>query len=493
MTSLQKQKYVVGWEEKVATLFVDAYALATMRHPAIIGNHITRYYSFIERTDHVVIYYPQEAFDAVCAEHGFYFDSEKKIRELIRTYKDLIREFERLRKKQLTLLETHNAEAIREFYKEFFDFFVLAVAHFRSTRPEAEKHANETIRKNLSRHFSAEEIEETFAVITEIPRVTLLDRQRRSLLHLLQKENTSDDDLLAHADEFASFFVNMWSTEKIRAALQEIMTQEKNNIAALKQEVADRDSHIQLLRQRQKDIFIRCKYDKELIMYAKMMQDFGYWRLELKNAWAGSDVRFLPLFDAIANAIGASVSDLLNYYTYADMHDSLKNGFPLNPTELAGRKKCIAILVDAGRYELLRGEDALRELEIPRNSFAVSDSVKGVTGYMGRTVCGYVRKVYPTNASGITFNKGEILVTTFTQPSMVPIMSKAAAIVTDGGGITSHSAIVARELKIPCVIGTALATRIFSDGDYVEVDSAKGVVRKIRTPQEEMNAEKWIF
>jgi len=58
----------------------------------------------------------------------------------------------------------------------------------------------------------------------------------------------------------------------------------------------------------------------------------------------------------------------------------------------------------------------------------------------------------------------------------VPAMKKAAAIVTNEGGVTSHAAIVSRELGIPCVIGTKIATEVLHDGDLVEVDANHGKV-----------------
>ncbi|PIN86639.1 hypothetical protein COV19_03950 [Candidatus Woesearchaeota archaeon CG10_big_fil_rev_8_21_14_0_10_44_13] len=76
-------------------------------------------------------------------------------------------------------------------------------------------------------------------------------------------------------------------------------------------------------------------------------------------------------------------------------------------------------------------------------------------------------------------NKGDVLVTGSTGPEMIVACHKAGAIVTEEGGICSHAAIVSRELKIPCVIGTKIATQILKDGDYIEVDAYKGVVRKI--------------
>ncbi len=74
---------------------------------------------------------------------------------------------------------------------------------------------------------------------------------------------------------------------------------------------------------------------------------------------------------------------------------------------------------------------------------------------------------------------GDVLVSIATNPDIVPAMKKAAAIVTEQGGVTSHAAIVSRELNIPCVIGTKIATKVLKDGDKVEVDANKGLVKKL--------------
>ena len=74
--------------------------------------------------------------------------------------------------------------------------------------------------------------------------------------------------------------------------------------------------------------------------------------------------------------------------------------------------------------------------------------------------------------------KGDVLVTTMTTPDMVPAMERAAAIVTDEGGMTCHAAIVSRELGIPAVVGTEKATEVLKDGDVVTVDAYKGLVYK---------------
>jgi pyruvate, water dikinase len=74
--------------------------------------------------------------------------------------------------------------------------------------------------------------------------------------------------------------------------------------------------------------------------------------------------------------------------------------------------------------------------------------------------------------------KGEVLVTHMTAPDWVPLMRKAAGIVTDSGGMTCHAAIVSRELGIPCIVGTRKATEVLRDGEIVTVDATHGTVRE---------------
>ncbi|MBD3313619.1 phosphoenolpyruvate synthase, partial [Candidatus Woesearchaeota archaeon] len=74
---------------------------------------------------------------------------------------------------------------------------------------------------------------------------------------------------------------------------------------------------------------------------------------------------------------------------------------------------------------------------------------------------------------------GDILITFETTPDFIVAMERAAAIVTVQGGITSHAAIVSREMGKPCIVGVRDATKRFKDGDLIEVDANKGIVRRI--------------
>ncbi len=72
--------------------------------------------------------------------------------------------------------------------------------------------------------------------------------------------------------------------------------------------------------------------------------------------------------------------------------------------------------------------------------------------------------------------EGDIMVTTMTNPDMVPAMKKVAGIITDEGGMTCHAAIVSRELGIPAVVGTKKATSTLKDGQIVTIDGEKGLI-----------------
>jgi len=112
--------------------------------------------------------------------------------------------------------------------------------------------------------------------------------------------------------------------------------------------------------------------------------------------------------------------------------------------------------------------------EAAKTNHDLVDEIKGQVACVGNAK-GVVKKVFrPSDMHKM--NKGDILVSIATDPDIVSAMKKAAAIITDQGGVTSHAAIVSREMNTPCVIGTKIATKVLEDGDLVEVDARKGLI-----------------
>lgn len=111
----------------------------------------------------------------------------------------------------------------------------------------------------------------------------------------------------------------------------------------------------------------------------------------------------------------------------------------------------------------------------------VEDGIESITGTIAcpGKVSGIVRVVMEIEDL-VKIKDGDIMVTPMTNPNYMTALNRVGGIITDEGGITCHAAIVARELKKPCIIGTKIATKVFKDGDQVEVDADKGVVRIIK-------------
>lgn len=110
----------------------------------------------------------------------------------------------------------------------------------------------------------------------------------------------------------------------------------------------------------------------------------------------------------------------------------------------------------------------------PEDELALKNKgwVQGQTAYPGQ-VSGRV-VIVREKADISRLQEGDILVAVMTSVHHLPAMKKAAAIITDEGGVTCHAAIVARELKKPCLTGCKTATKVFKDGDLVKVDTSAG-------------------
>jgi pyruvate,water dikinase len=110
-------------------------------------------------------------------------------------------------------------------------------------------------------------------------------------------------------------------------------------------------------------------------------------------------------------------------------------------------------------------------------------AVKGLAAGKRAYGVGIAKVVFSPDEASEKMQKGDILVTDMTNPDFVPFMKIASAIVTDKGGITSHAAIVSRELAIPCVVGTETATEVMKTGKEYTVDARNGIIYEGLLPE----------
>jgi phosphohistidine swiveling domain-containing protein len=149
-----------------------------------------------------------------------------------------------------------------------------------------------------------------------------------------------------------------------------------------------------------------------------------------------------------------------------------------NEQELLDRTKYCVYYAERDGEKIFVGDEAKNIMkDIEKEVDTNISELKGESGCVGYAK-GRVKIIIRAEEMS-KMEEGDILVSIATDPDIVPAMKKAAGIVTEQGGVTSHAAIVSRELGIPCVIGTKIAARVLKDGDLVEVDANKGIVRKI--------------
>lgn len=141
-------------------------------------------------------------------------------------------------------------------------------------------------------------------------------------------------------------------------------------------------------------------------------------------------------------------------------------------------EKGVLVAINNKGYKMVEGEEAASLKNELEKKLVSADSESVIVGH---TACqGYAKgeaKIILSTDDFDNINEGDILVTGMTRPEFVPVMKKAAAIVTNEGGITCHAAIVSRELGKPCIIGTQNATQLIKNGDLVEVRANHGTVR----------------
>ncbi len=151
------------------------------------------------------------------------------------------------------------------------------------------------------------------------------------------------------------------------------------------------------------------------------------------------------------------------------------------------RKKCYAVINSDGKNSELSYQNALKLYKRFEEKLSVG-CIKGTVANKGKVTGRAIIVPMFDNHAQISIidkrmKKGDILIAESTSPEVIVLCRKAAAIVTNQGGMLSHAVIVSRELKIPCVVNTRDATLVFKDGDLVEVDANKGIVKIIERAQ----------
>jgi len=231
--------------------------------------------------------------------------------------------------------------------------------------------------------------------------------------------------------------------------------------------------------------FKQARYFQELKLSAtekqlfKTAQNFSYNKAYRYDQLLYAYFTLNKLLREISGRTDLALNDLL-FLSPEEISLFLQGREAVKRAEIKERQKfCVVLIKGAGVMFLtgLKAKDYLKNNIEPEKTKRNLAIIHGMAAYLGR-VTGRV-KILNNVRDMAKIEPGDILVAAQTTPDLIPAMKKAAAFVTDIGGITSHAAIVAREMKKPCIIGTKIATQILKDGDLVEVNANEGDVTKL--------------
>lgn len=382
-------------------------------------------------------------------------------------------------------------QVIREGSKINIDLFVV----FESCQPQYSARLESYIKSLLLSPTSddvKDEIVTTLSLPLEINPLTEEEILWTEIVQDLQKKFPEElpslneypfSELEQHARRHGLIYAAdghlPWQKEDLYARLQ---TDFDKSISDIRQEVNQKKTALQ---KRQKELIDTYQVPPQVVELCKVVADVGHLRLCVRvKGW-------MPVVHVLMNELFPRLEDHLPYTAkqlkacrHQELMSILHGDHRLNTTELDRRDELVFFGIVDGKEVLWSGKEAEKKIKqyIPIDDLNATE-LNGQVAMKGNVKgkCHVLR----WDAENVTAEieampSGAILVAGQTRPQLMPAIRKAAAIITDEGGITSHAAIVSRELGIPCIIGTKFATKIIKTGDTVRVDANAGIVYLVK-------------
>ncbi|HZJ41164.1 MAG TPA: PEP-utilizing enzyme [Candidatus Saccharimonadales bacterium] len=240
---------------------------------------------------------------------------------------------------------------------------------------------------------------------------------------------------------------------------------------------AEHEQHTKITLQGRADLIKKLKLTADIQRFFSAWGDFMVTKIYRRYAQLFALYKTTFILEEIADRVGVTLKEL-RFMKSSEIKKALFDG-QIDKTEVKKRVEFCVYYTAKDTELFFSGEEAnnIASKYIQKQEDVSVSELKGQCGCRGQAR-GTVR-IVNVIADMAKMKAGDILVSISTQPDLVPAMKKAAAFVTDQGGVTSHAAIVAREMRKPCVIATKIATKALHDGDIVEVDADKGLVKVI--------------
>lgn len=407
------------------------------------------------------VYFNNEANDAIAQLWLLKMDEDETyVEELLQEYRNIIDASKQLVKQK----GTDTAANLAAFKVYWITFFENALLWFGVDSIKTK--VNEELQKLLP--------PTTYKPFTEqIYRPTALPQSSQEPRDLLAIKDAAT--LHAHWQKYRHLgFHNSMNDEYLSEehfSQQLQLLDEGDERAALKKKLRQADKE----RHEADELLAHTHLPALLKSKIRFIREFMYLRTEIIDYMSLVFAAYQEDFMHIASQAELSVEETL-HMTYNELQVFLSQG-TIDTTTIKERTKGYAYLASPVADILVTGDEAKQLTEVLIAQPTTVDHIKGQTAYPGK-VQGKVRVIMPGEDIS-ALQEGEILITAMTNPAFVPAMKKAAGIITNEGGVLCHAAIVSREFRKPCVIGTTIATDVFKTGDEILLDADQGLVKRL--------------
>ena len=428
----------------------------------------------------------RKIFKVVCCDRKTFLQYQRMIKRTERSWVKAAREVGRAVKSDLTrgqLGKLYNKFIY--WHQEHFNKPIWIIFPIEPILSEAVAQA---LRALLKRAKRREEFDHWLSVIFTPEEKNAITKMHEAMLQLalhLKTKNTRGSarkracERLAQVHGFIPCYDVIdppWDKEHFTRELDQVLFKSAQEI---RRELLDlrrqyRLSHDEF--QKFLKIHMMTKRERELFMIA---HEFIFLKDDRDDHRRLGSYHARPLFAELGRRWGLSLKEA-SYCSIEETKQYFVDGITPDRSLIRERVKGYLLLRKNGKNSIIASGQKMRNIlqqELGDQIMKHANETRGLVASPGK-VSGQVVIIH-TKHDLRRVRDGAIMVSVTTNPDYVPAMRKCQAIVTDEGGITSHAAIVCRELGIPCVVGTKNGTKVFHDGDKVEVNAKHGIVKKI--------------
>lgn len=403
---------------------------------------------------------------------------------------------EKLSGKQLSEL---SEEELLKRWNDWFDSFMRLMTWsamgtmLEMEEPLLSKELEELLSKKLGKRN--EKIGEHFQLLTTSTEPTVAKKEELDLLNLRLEqlsENISDQDISEHTKKYSWIAFGYDGPGWTKKDTEERLLGLPDKTSEIENLIKEKKNSGKKLEKDQARIEKELKLNDEEKRLFNILRVLGFWKFERKFQNQKGHEMVEDFIKEIARRNDLTLEEAKMIAPNEIEQVLLENR--VDKKALDERLEESLVIFKGLDYVVISGKETKPVLETIEKALSFDPrltELHGSTAYPGKAI-GVVRHINsPKEMSKM--NQDDILVSTSTSPDILPAMKKAGAIITDSGGITCHAAIIAREIKVPTLVGTKTASKILKEGTMVDVDTSKGIARIIDKKQlEKEKSKKWF-